>query len=76
MIRRITFRADEEAITGAREQAARDGRSLNDAFREWLEWYSAKASRANAAREYEELMAELRPTVRMRHFTREALHER
>ena len=75
MVRNITFSVDEKLIDWAVEEASKEGRSLDDAFRQWLERYSAK-SREEAVRRFDELMARLSHVRVGRHLTREEMHER
>ncbi|MBV9273681.1 MAG: hypothetical protein JO333_07285 [Verrucomicrobia bacterium] len=39
MLRKITFSAEERLLEAARRKAARERRSLNEVFREWLGRY-------------------------------------
>jgi len=73
MMKNITLSADEDLIRKARERAMREKRSLNEAFREWLERYVA---RERAAEEYDELMKRLSYVRAGRKFTREEMNER
>jgi hypothetical protein len=41
-MRDITFGADESTIERAREVARHENRTLDEAFREWLEWYASR----------------------------------
>jgi plasmid stability protein len=52
-VKKITLRADGDVIEGARLRAAREGRTLDAAFREWLERY---AGAQTGRPEYEPLM--------------------
>jgi len=72
MTKNITLSADAETIAEARRKAAAENRSLNGAFREWLESYAA---RGKAGEDYEELMRRLRYVRAGRKFTREEMHE-
>ena len=72
-VRNITFSADEDAIDRAREVARREHKTLNDAFREWLQWY---ASRAVKRREIEALFERLKYADAGRKFTRDEMNER
>lgn len=72
-MRNITFSADEEAIEHAREVARSEHKTLNDAFREWLQWYgSRRATRA----EIEALFERLNYADAGRTFTRDEMNER
>jgi hypothetical protein len=74
-MKNITLSADEDAIERARGVARSQHKTLNQAFREWLAEYTARAS---GLREYRALIKELeRSGVRAgRKFTREELNER
>ena len=39
-MKNITFSADENKIELAREVARSEHKTLNDAFRDWLDWYA------------------------------------
>ncbi len=73
MLKNITLSAEEALIARAREQAAREKRSLNLAFREWLQRYAAQE---RAAESYDELMKRLGYARAGRKFTREEMNER
>jgi hypothetical protein len=73
MTKNITLSADAATIAGARRKAAAENRTLNSAFREWLERY---AGRRKAGEDYEDLMRRLRYVRVGRKFTREEMHER
>jgi hypothetical protein len=72
-VRNITFSANEEAIERAREVARTEHKTLNDAFREWLQWY---ASRTVKRREIESLFERLKYADAGRKFTRDEMNER
>ena len=72
-VRNITFSADEAAIDRAREVARSEHKTLNDAFREWLNQY---ASRSVTAAEIAELYHSLRYVRAGKKFTREEMNER
>jgi hypothetical protein len=73
-LRNITLSADEHLIERARQTASSEHRTLNDAFREWLEQYTARNGDAEA---YDRLMQRLRGhVVAGRKFTREEMNER
>lgn len=72
-VRNITFSADEAAIDRAREVARSEHKTLNDVFREWLEWY---ASRTVTRQEIEALFEKLKYVNAGRKFTREEMNER
>ena len=48
MLKNITFSAEEELIRKARERAAAERTTLNDAFRRWLEKYAERPETAEA----------------------------
>jgi hypothetical protein len=72
-VRNITFSADASTIDRARDVAHGERRTLNDAFREWLEWY---ASRTVTRSELEELFDRLSYVDAGRKFTRDEMNER
>jgi len=73
-VKNITLSADEHLIERARQTARTEGRTLNDAFREWLEDYT---SRDGDLEQYDRLMKRLRGRiVAGRKFTREEMNER
>ena len=73
MVKNITLSAEEVLIRRAREKAARENRSLNSAFRQWLQRY---AGHENAADAYLELMRNLGSARAGRKFTRDEMNER
>jgi hypothetical protein len=73
VVKNITFSADERLIEEARQVARTRRETLNDAFREWLTQY---AGRADAAREFRELIKELARPRGGRRFTREERNAR
>ena len=72
-MRNITFSADESKIDLAREVARSEHKTLNDAFREWLDQYG---SRRVTAAEVTELYKSLRHVNAGRKFTRDEMNER
>jgi hypothetical protein len=74
-MKNITLSADEDLIEKARLVARTQRRSLNDAFREWLQQFAMSDGEAAAAR-YRALMHDLRHVQIDRHFTRDELNER
>ena len=72
-VRNITFSADENNIDRAREVARSEHKTLNDAFREWLDWY---ASRNINREEVEALFEKLKYVNAGRKFTRDEMNER
>lgn len=74
-MKNITLSADENVIEQARAVARSQKKTLNQAFRDWLEEYTARSS---GIREYQALMSDLkRSGVRAgRKFTRDDMNER
>jgi hypothetical protein len=72
-MKNITFSADELKITLAREVARDENKTLNDAFREWLDWYG---SRRVTRQQIEALYDRLKYVNAGRKFTREEMNER
>jgi len=73
-MKNITLSADEHLIERARQTALAEHRTLNAAFREWLEQYTAQNGDVEA---YDRLMQKLRgQVVAGRKFTREEMNER
>jgi hypothetical protein len=72
-LKKITLAAAPETIEGARLRAREQRTTLNQAFREWLERYSAGRP---AAEEYRQLMSQFDHVRAGRKFTREELNER
>lgn len=72
-MRRITFRADEAVLESARQIAKKDGKTLSEAFREWLRSY---VSPHRSLTDYDALMKSLRYAKAGRKFTRDEMHER
>ena len=73
MVKNITLSADELLIRAAREKAAREKRSLNTAFRQWLRRY---VGQDNAAQTYDDIMRRLGTARAGRKFSREEMNER
>ena len=73
-MKNVTLSADEHLIDRARQTAQSERRTLNDAFREWLEQYTSRSGDVEA---YDRLMEKLRGNVVAgRKFTREEMNER
>lgn len=72
-VRNVTFSADENKIELAREVARSEHKTLNDAFREWLDWY---ASRRVTRQEIQALFERLKYADAGRKFTRDEMNER
>lgn len=74
MMKNITLSADEGLIEQARQTARSQHKTLNQAFREWLEVYTRPES--DPVREYEALMKRLTYAKAGRKFTRQEMNER
>jgi hypothetical protein len=72
-MKNITFSADENKIELAREVARSEQKTLNDAFREWLDWYG---SRRITREQIEALYEKLKYVNAGRKFTRDEMNER
>ena len=69
----ITFNADKTDIDNAREEARSRNTTLHELFREWLKDLAGRRTRA---KEYLELMNELRHVNAGRKYTRDEMNER
>jgi hypothetical protein len=72
-MKNITLSADESLIEQARLVAQSESKTLNAAFREWLQLYAARAGRGPA---FDALMRRLGDVRPGRHFSREEMNER
>ena len=72
-MKNITLSADEALIEQARRVAKSESKTLNAAFREWLQHYASRAGRGAA---FEALMRRLGDVQPGRHFTRDEMNER
>lgn len=72
-MKNITLSADEDLIEKARAVARSQHKTLNAAFREWLEQFTAKSG---GVAEYDALMRRLRHVNAGRKFTRDEMNER
>jgi hypothetical protein len=72
-MKNITLSADESLIDQARRVAKSESKTLNAAFREWLQAYAARAGRGAA---FDALMRRLGEVQPGRHFTRDEMNER
>ncbi len=73
-MKNITLSAEEHLIEQARQTARAQHKTLNAAFREWLEQYTAREGDVEA---YDRLMKRLHGNVVAgRKFTREEMNER
>jgi len=73
MTKNITLSADEKLIERARQRAALENRSLNDAFREWMEQWTCNIE---PGARYEDLMSRLDKIDSGRKFSRDEMNER
>ena len=73
VVKNVTFSADEKLIERARARAQRERRTLNTAFREWLERY---ADTSHAGADFDRLMRSLSHVKFERKFTREEMNSR
>ena len=69
----LTLSADDHLIEQARLIARAQRKTLNDAFREWLEQYTAQSG---AGPEFDSLMQRLRHVQPGRRFTRDEMNAR
>jgi Family of unknown function (DUF6364) len=69
----ITLRADQDLIEKARAVARSQHKTLNAAFREWLEQFTHQAG---SAQEFDSLMQRLQHIQPGRRFSRDELNER
>jgi predicted transcriptional regulator len=72
-MKNLTFSADEDLIERARTIARGQKRTLNAAFREWLEAFTASEGEA---RSFDALMKNLRAVDAGQRFSRDELNER
>jgi hypothetical protein len=72
-MKNVTLSADDELIEQARRTARAQQKTLNQAFREWLQAYTQPNL---AVEEYEALMKRLTYVRAGRNFTREEMNER
>lgn len=72
-MRNLTFSADEDLIERARMIARGQKRTLNAAFREWLEEFTGSEG---DARGFDALMKKLHAVDAGQHFSRNELNER
>ena len=72
-MKKITLSADEDLIERARLIAREQGRTLNDAFREWLAQFARSAGDAQG---FDALMMRVQKVDAGRRFSREELNER
>jgi hypothetical protein len=72
-MKNITFSADKDLIEQARLIARAQHKTLNAAFRDWLEQYAVQSG---SAQEVDSLMKRLRHVRAGRHFIRDEMNER
>jgi hypothetical protein len=72
-VQNVTLSADENLIERARLRAAKEKRSLNSAFREWLARYAGSET---GHAEFEDLMKQLSKVKSNRRFSRAERNER
>jgi hypothetical protein len=72
-MKNVTLSAEEHLIERARETAHAQHTTLNAAFREWLQQYTAQPS---AGQRYDELMKQLSHVRAGRKYTRGEMNER
>ena len=72
-MKNVTFSADEHAIERARKAARAQNRTLNEAFREWLDEFGGTAFQPE---EFDALMKRVSYARAGRKFTREEMNER
>jgi len=73
VVQNITLSAEQDLIERARLRAAREKRTLNSAFREWLERYAGDAA---GGEKYEQLMKRLRHVRSSGHYSHDEMNER
>ena len=73
IMKNVTFSADEELIEKARTRALHERRTLNTAFREWLERY---AGTPRGGADFDHLMRSLSHVKFSRKFTRDEMNAR
>ncbi len=72
-VKNITFSAHERLIEAARVKASQESRTLNEAFRSWLESY---VSEPLAGTQFDELHRSLKSVRSGGQFSRDELNER
>jgi hypothetical protein len=72
-MKNITLSADPDLIEKARQVARSEHKTLNSAFREWLESYAARAGNVH---DFDALMRRLDYVKPGRKFTRDEMNER
>lgn len=72
-MKNITLSADENLIEQARLMAKAQRRTLNAAFREWLEQFTGQAG---SVQEFDSLMKHLKHVRARKRYTRDEMNER
>jgi hypothetical protein len=72
-MKNVNLNADDDLIERARLVARSQHKTLNAAFREWLQQYTAQAG---GPQEFEALMRRLGHVRAGRHFSREQMNDR
>jgi len=72
-MKNVTFSADDDLIEQARSVARLQRKTLNDAFREWLQDF---VRQSGSAQEYRSLMKRLRHIHSGGPYTRDQMNER
>jgi hypothetical protein len=73
-VKNITLSAEESLIEQARRVAQSQNKTLNAAFREWLQQYAGRAGRGAAFKSLLQRLRHVQPGDR--HFTRDEMNER
>ena len=73
-MKNVTLSADESLIEQARRVAQAENKTLNAAFREWLEEYAGRSGRGAAFKALMERLRHVQPGDH--HFTRDEMNER
>jgi len=72
----LTLSADEKIIQRAREKARRQGKSLNQAIREYLQLLSANENSEDSLEELFVLMEKGKGSLKRQSWSRDEIHER
>jgi hypothetical protein len=72
----LTLSADEKVIKRARETARRQGKSLNQAIREYLQLLSASENSEDSVEELFALMEQGKGSLKRQSWSRDEIHER
>ncbi len=74
VVRNITFSAEDDLIEQARTVAARNHRSLNDEFRDWLAKYAQEGRKAKLS--FREVLSQFKDVTVTRKYSRDEMNER